>query len=75
MEGQTGWVHLYKFSWFFVCTIASIIYYVMSWVGDYAKEERAMPFEALAREQIEVLNGQTPTEVGSDFNITVEAKV
>ena len=56
---------MYKFSWFFVCTIASILYYALSFIGEYAKEERAMPFEALALEQIEVLNGQTPTEVGS----------
>ena len=34
-----------------------------------------MPFEALALEQIEVLNGQTPTEVGSEVNVTVETKV
>lgn len=34
-----------------------------------------MPFEALALEQIEVLNGETPTKVGSEINVAFETKV
>lgn len=79
LAGQMGWVHLYTFSWFFVCTIASVVYYALSMIGDYAKEERSMPFEALAREQEDVLDGVP----GSDYdekdvsavNVAIDDKV
>jgi hypothetical protein len=77
--GYMGWQHLYDFSWFFVCTIASVIYYALCQIGDYAKEEGAMPFEALAAQQDEILNGVAPSHgsssEGSEVNIAVELKV
>lgn len=56
-EGYEGFENLYTFSWFFVCTTASVIYYVVSHIGDYAKEERSMPFEHLVSTQDDILNG------------------
>lgn len=48
-------------------------------MGDYAKLERSMPFEALAAQQDEVLNGIVPSETsskeGSEVNVAFESKV
>lgn len=75
MAGQTGWEHLYDFSWFFVCVLSSVLYYGLSHIGDYATVERAMHFEALALEQDEILNGVVPSLEASDVNVNVESKV
>jgi hypothetical protein len=55
--GHEGWNHLYNFGWFFVCAVSSAIYFALSHVGDYAKAERSMPFEALVMAQGEILAG------------------
>lgn len=77
--GYQGFENLYSFSWFFVCTTASVIYFAMSFIGDYAKEERSMPFEALVFEQAEILNGlelNSPSFVNvTEFNIDIEKRV
>jgi hypothetical protein len=70
---------MYTFSWFFVCTIGSVIYYACSFIGDYATVERSMPFEALVSEQDEILNGVAPSETssqeGSEINVSMDKKV
>jgi hypothetical protein len=70
---------LYDFGWFFVCTISSVIYFALSYVGDYAKVERSMPFEALAVEQVEILDGlstdQSDSQEASEVNVDIETKV
>ncbi|KAK5125688.1 hypothetical protein LTR85_011962 [Meristemomyces frigidus] len=48
LGGGSGWKHLYDISWFFTCTLASVVYFGLSKIGSYAKEEASMPFEALA---------------------------
>jgi hypothetical protein len=59
--------------------VASVIYYAVSHVGDYAKDERAMPFEALVGEQVDILNGVNPhhsdSQEGSTVDISIETKV
>ncbi|EMC96150.1 hypothetical protein BAUCODRAFT_464810 [Baudoinia panamericana UAMH 10762] len=50
LDGQLGWSRLYSFSWFFTCTLASVIYFAIACIGTYAAEEKKMPFEALASE-------------------------
>jgi hypothetical protein len=76
--GYVGWNHLYSFGWFFVCTISSIVYFGLSYVGSYAKVERTMSFEALVAEQTEVLDGLSPNESNSqdasEINVEIEKK-
>jgi hypothetical protein len=78
LAGFEGWNHLYSFSWFFVCVLSSVIYFGVSFVGDYAKEERTMPFEALALAQDDILNGiprNLSSQEGSKIDVTMDTKV
>ncbi|OAA61960.1 allantoin [Niveomyces insectorum RCEF 264] len=74
LAGMTGWVHLYKFSWFYVVTVASVVYFALAFVGNYATEERSMPFEAMARNN-EVIEGAATSQDASEINVSVAAKV
>ncbi|EXJ81622.1 hypothetical protein A1O1_07687 [Capronia coronata CBS 617.96] len=70
-----GWTHLYAFSWFYTCTISSVLYFALSFVGNYASEEKTMSFESLANIGVEELQGvDTGTDV-SEVNLRVEEKV
>ena len=67
LKGQAGWQHLYKFGWFYVVTIASVLYYLLSFVGTYAPAERKMAFEQLGnelalREQAEIIMGESASQ-------------
>ncbi|KAL1900306.1 hypothetical protein Sste5346_002617 [Sporothrix stenoceras] len=77
LAGQAGWQHLYKFSWFYVVTMASVMYFALSFVGDYAKTERKMKFEALGNEiaAAEVIEGETASQEVSEINESVDKKV
>ncbi|KEF52007.1 uncharacterized protein A1O9_11997 [Exophiala aquamarina CBS 119918] len=71
-----GWSHLYAFSWFYTCTVSSVVYFALSFVGDFAKEEKAMSFEHLAGSEV-LLEAQA-VEAQSDFSevaLSVEQKV
>jgi hypothetical protein len=63
--GYEGWSHLYSFSWFFVCIVSSIVYFGVSRIGTYAEDERSMPFEALALEREEILDGVAQSDRNS----------
>ncbi|OAL21134.1 hypothetical protein AYO22_08291 [Fonsecaea multimorphosa] len=71
-----GWTHLYAFSWFYTCTISSVVYFALSFIGKYGSEERSMPFESLARsdrvEEVQTVEGQSDV---SEVNLSIEQKV
>ncbi|ERT02397.1 uracil transporter [Sporothrix schenckii 1099-18] len=73
LAGAAGWHHLYQFSWFYAVTIASVMYFALSFVGEYAPRERNMAFEALAREAnetsvsvVDIIEGETASQEASD---------
>lgn len=68
-----GWTHLYAFSWFYTCTVSSVLYFALSFIGNYAHEERAMAFETLAR--ADMLQGVDEQSEASEVNVAVEQKV
>lgn len=76
IAGRLGWSRLYAFSWFYTCTVSSVIYFALSFVGNYAVEEKAMPFEHLAGSGgVEEIQAVEPESDVSEVNLPVEQKV
>ncbi|CAK7229222.1 hypothetical protein SCUCBS95973_007148 [Sporothrix curviconia] len=59
LAGQAGWQHLYKFSWFYVVTVA---YFALSFAGTREADQG-------------VLEGETASQEASEINDTVDKKV
>ena len=72
-----GWTHLYACSWFYTCTVSSIVYFALGFVEKYAKEEKAMSFESLggASGVVQELHAVEPESDVSEVNLPVEQKV
>ncbi|KIV77675.1 hypothetical protein PV11_09459 [Exophiala sideris] len=76
LAGSNGWSHLYAFAWFYTCTISSVVYFAMSFIGNYAGEEKTMSFENLAHSGVfEDLQAVEPQSDVSEQNFPVEQKV
>lgn len=42
------WLKIYQIGWLLGCTLSSVIYFALSFIGDMATEEKTMEFEAEA---------------------------
>ncbi|KAJ6155840.1 hypothetical protein N7470_006406 [Penicillium chermesinum] len=74
IAGGAGWTHLYDFSWFYICVVSSVVYFVLSYVGDYAKEEKAMSYESLASIAEELYGEEQQRTTVLEVNLHVEGK-
>lgn len=67
------WIHLYQISWFYTCTVSSVVYFCLCMIGGFAKEERTMKFEQLSYEG-DVLFGRESSDV-EDINVLPEKEM
>ena len=72
LAGSSGWSHLYSFSWFYTCSFSSVVYFALSSIGDYAKEEKSMSFETLGN--LVILQGEEQSIPDIPVNVTVDEK-
>ncbi|RDW63292.1 hypothetical protein BP6252_10837 [Coleophoma cylindrospora] len=63
----SGAVKLYDLGWILTCIVSSVVYFILSFVGTMAEEERKMAFEELAGPEIDrkVLLEGIDVETGS----------
>jgi NCS1 family nucleobase:cation symporter-1 len=46
-----AWLKIYEIGWFLTCVVSSVVYFGLSFVGDFARDERGMRFEEVAEGQ------------------------
>ena len=47
------WLHIYQVGWLLTCTLSSVVYWLLCFVGNFAAEEKSMRFEQISGEQLE----------------------
>jgi NCS1 family nucleobase:cation symporter-1 len=47
-----AWLKIYQIGWILGCVVSSVVYFGLSFVGDFAKEERGMRFEEVAKRYV-----------------------
>jgi hypothetical protein len=60
-----SWLKLFKVSWVLVCAVASVTYFVVCMIGDFAKEERGMGFEHMYHEGRAIIGEEVESSLGS----------
>ncbi|KAF2083791.1 uracil permease [Saccharata proteae CBS 121410] len=69
---STGWLHVYQIGWLFTCVVSSVLYWLLCFNADFAREERKMPFEIMHRSGAE---GPGPLEEATVLQVDAAGKV
>ncbi|KAK6077882.1 allantoin transport [Seiridium cupressi] len=48
-----AWLRVYQVGWLLTCTLSSVVYWLLSFVGEFGVEEKKMAFEAIAWDELE----------------------
>lgn len=54
-------LRIYQVGWLLTCVLSSVVYWGLTFIGEFAVEEKSMAFESISAEQLEPFLGPTPT--------------
>lgn len=63
-------LRIYQVGWLLTCVLSSLVYWSLTFIGDFALEEKSMAFESISAEQLEPFLG--PSLISDEELIKVQ---